>query len=69
MGQFDLYTLCSQTFWVLIKFWVFYFFFLNTYILELGRTLKMRHKIYKEINLVGGQHTLVTNPFLTFFIG
>jgi hypothetical protein len=45
MPQFDAYTYSSQIFWVLIGFYLFYFFFLNYYLISFSEVFKMRLKL------------------------
>lgn len=56
MPQLDLYILSSQIFWLLLKFYLFYFIILNTYIIAITNIFKSRNKflnrsIDKEIRL------------------
>jgi len=48
MPQLDLYILSSQLFWLLLKFYFFYFIMLNTYITSVVRVFKMRNKFAKR---------------------
>jgi hypothetical protein len=49
MPQLDLYIICTQIFWLLIKFNIFYFFMYGYFFLEQARVMKSRVKFFRFI--------------------
>lgn len=67
MPQLDIYIISSQIFWLLIKFNIFYFFILKSYIVEISKTFKFRNKLS---NTFKTKETLVNthSNFLGLFL-
>ena len=67
MPQLDIYIISTQIFWLLIKFNLFYFFMLKTYIVEVSKTFKFRNKLSNSFK---SKETAVITPntFLGIFL-
>jgi hypothetical protein len=48
MPQLDIYIIFSQTFWFIIKFFLFYSLILKMYLVQLAETLKIRKKLQNK---------------------
>lgn len=67
MPQLDIYIISSQIFWLLIKFNIFYFFMLKSYIVEVSKTFKFRNKLSAAFKLKEKAAT-THNSFLGIFL-
>lgn len=47
MPQFDIFIMSSQVIWLIIKFGIFYFFILKTFMVKISETIKFRNKLLK----------------------
>lgn len=69
MPQLDIYIISSQIFWLLVKFNLFYFLVLKTYIVEISKTFKFRNKLINTFKSKEDNLAVTHNTFLGLFLG
>lgn len=67
MPQLDIYIISTQIFWLLIKFNIFYFFMLKSYIVEISKTFKFRNKLNNTFS-TKDKTSIIHNNFLGIFL-
>jgi hypothetical protein len=65
MPQFDFYIFLSQSFGILISFYLFYFFITYFYLVRFSEVLKFRYKLLaKTKSILAKNDTKISNIYL-----